>query len=268
MADLLARLAERTLGVAEVARPLTLPIFAPATPHAVEASSASSYVISPVHAPRPKPDVLPPLVPKTEHVPDTEDASFAPRRETPQSKRTDEDADPETATQPLSRVELAVRAALRQDAREPNDGSLEEPAAEPPRGAATNPRSPIVLSPPRQPMIATSAIERHTRNVSFEDRDRPGATGDAATSIDASDRRQRMPPVIAAPPRSSARPVVQETNRVRGHEQADSTIHVNIGRIEVRAVLPPSPTSPPARRTGKPALSLADYFKERDGGTR
>jgi hypothetical protein len=269
MADLLARLAERTLGVTEVARPLTPPVFAPATPLAVETSAASPPAIPPAHTPRPRREELPPLVPKTEHLPDMEGSPFAPGRKAPESKKTDEDADPTAKTQPLrNRVEQLFRPALRHDVREPDDSPLEEPAAEQPRGAATEPRSPIVPSPSRPPIIATSATERHARNVNLEGRDHEGARGDTATSIDASNRRQPAPPAIPASPHPSARPAARETNRVRSHEQPDATVQVNIGRVEVRAIFPPPPAPPPVRRAAKPALSLADYFKERDRGAR
>jgi hypothetical protein len=44
---------------------------------------------------------------------------------------------------------------------------------------------------------------------------------------------------------------------------------VTIGRIEIRAEMPPSPrTSPPAPKESKPELSLEDYLKQRDGKHR
>ena len=50
-------------------------------------------------------------------------------------------------------------------------------------------------------------------------------------------------------------------------EQQESVIRVNIGRIEVKAVTPPSP--PPQLRSKqlKPILSLDDYLSQRNGGT-
>ena len=48
----------------------------------------------------------------------------------------------------------------------------------------------------------------------------------------------------------------------------ESTIKVNIGRIEVRAVMEPSPPLLQRKVMRKPELSLDDYLKQRDGGKR
>lgn len=45
-----------------------------------------------------------------------------------------------------------------------------------------------------------------------------------------------------------------------------SVIHVNIGRIEVRAVQPPTPPPQPQSKQFKPILSLDDYLSQRNGG--
>ena len=45
-----------------------------------------------------------------------------------------------------------------------------------------------------------------------------------------------------------------------------SVIRVNIGRIEVRAVQPPSPPPQPQSKQFKPILSLDDYLSQRNGG--
>ena len=48
------------------------------------------------------------------------------------------------------------------------------------------------------------------------------------------------------------------------------TIRVAIGRIEVRAIMPPpaTPTRQTAPTTPRPELSLDDYLKQRNGGQR
>jgi len=60
------------------------------------------------------------------------------------------------------------------------------------------------------------------------------------------------------------------TPRQFEHPVSDSTptIHVTIGRVEVRAVPAPLPTPQPARRAAPPKLSLADYLQNRHGGAR
>jgi hypothetical protein len=46
----------------------------------------------------------------------------------------------------------------------------------------------------------------------------------------------------------------------------ESVIRVNIGRIEVRAVQPPTPPPQPQSKQLKPILSLDDYLSQRNGG--
>lgn len=50
---------------------------------------------------------------------------------------------------------------------------------------------------------------------------------------------------------------------------APPTIHVTIGRIDVRALISAAPqeTRRPPERT-RPALSLEDYLRQRNGGAR
>ncbi len=57
-----------------------------------------------------------------------------------------------------------------------------------------------------------------------------------------------------------------ETSR---HPPESPTIRVTIGRVEVRAILPPAPTATrPAAARSSQTLSLEDYLKQRDGGQR
>ncbi len=75
-------------------------------------------------------------------------------------------------------------------------------------------------------------------------------------------------PVLDAQPRPAAptAPTAQPTPP--STPTSEPTIRVTVGRVEVRAVTPPTPSaSPAAERTG-PALSLDDYLKQRDGERR
>jgi hypothetical protein len=66
-------------------------------------------------------------------------------------------------------------------------------------------------------------------------------------------------------------PHIEQTNKVIAEPAAKireaPPIRVTIGRVEVRAIMAP-PASPRAVRRPRPALSLEDYLKQREGGKR
>ena len=78
---------------------------------------------------------------------------------------------------------------------------------------------------------------------------------------------QRAP--IVARPRTRlaqpAGPVPAEGEQPASRPESPSTIRVTIGRVEVRAVMPPLQEAPPPRHP--PRLSLDDYLKQRSGGS-
>lgn len=61
---------------------------------------------------------------------------------------------------------------------------------------------------------------------------------------------------------------LEKTIEYKTTAESQPTIKVNIGRIEVRAVMEPVPTPPQRKVSLKPKLSLDDYLKQRDGGGR
>jgi hypothetical protein len=85
-------------------------------------------------------------------------------------------------------------------------------------------------------------------------------------------------PDFDAPPRTAPmeRPVARVeprapawTTRASGRRATPSppTIQVTIGRVEVRAVQPPSPAPAPPPAAEPPALTLDDYLVARDKGS-
>jgi hypothetical protein len=74
-----------------------------------------------------------------------------------------------------------------------------------------------------------------------------------------------FPKTLPAEPAARRSP---QTARRQEEAATPSTVQVTIGRIEVRAVFPDAPPPPRAPRVTDSALSLADYLKERDRGTR
>lgn len=106
----------------------------------------------------------------------------------------------------------------------------------------------------------------------------PVPSGDLPRAVRAPARLRgdRMPVPVSVQPRSSASvdgppTVTPLAERVFGLPAAVSssrdTVQVHIGRIEVRAVMPPQPQpKDTARPRLTPPLSLAEYLKRRNGG--
>lgn len=105
---------------------------------------------------------------------------------------------------------------------------------------------------------------------------------DAAKSSPAIEPGPKPPPVIErivrqeAVPYQSTREPVPAAGPRRTRRAPDPlrpaapappvSIEVTIGRVEVRAVAPPSPPKSHSARRPAPALSLDDYLKQRNGG--
>lgn len=76
--------------------------------------------------------------------------------------------------------------------------------------------------------------------------------------------------LLGTPPRLSH----QQSELFKGllikqnNNETESVIKVNIGRVDVRAVMQQAPSPRQRKATPKPKLSLDDYLKQRDGGQR
>lgn len=82
-------------------------------------------------------------------------------------------------------------------------------------------------------------------------------------------QRDREPMVSSQAQRWDARMDTRSEWQSAGSIGQEETIRVHIGRIDVRAVMAPSPASPPQRVTKPtPALGLNDYLKQRSEGKR
>ncbi|MGI8587623.1 MAG: hypothetical protein ACR2M0_08060 [Chloroflexia bacterium] len=77
----------------------------------------------------------------------------------------------------------------------------------------------------------------------------------------------RTQSVVAQPQVRAYTPPAAEADRGQAQGQVEPTIHVTIGRIEVRATPQPSGARP-RQPTPAPALSLEDYLSGRGGGRR
>lgn len=259
MADLFSRLAERALGVAAVARPAIQSVFAPAPIVATQAfapaprSSVRSEKVE-------RPDLVsePGRVTalRAGHPPASADLP----RETRLSRAAGETAVPTPA--PFIPVEPVSHPAMR---AEPEVQAVAADHAE----AGLVKTQPIEPPQPPQPSdnrAAPPEIWHSNSSLPRRDLSRPSAAGE-----------QSVPPQLpvtnplgaqASMPAKQERAPVRNHDRFPAYTQPGSTVEVNIGRIEVRAVFPEQQSAAPVRRASDSALSLADYLKERDRGTR
>jgi hypothetical protein len=111
------------------------------------------------------------------------------------------------------------------------------------------------------------------KSESFEPRETRSTGGDVPQSAVAATKTSppesarsfaRREPVIASP--APQRLDASQSRASDSFASASPTIHVNIGRIEVRAVTAPARPSAPERRPAR--LSLDQYLRERNEGRR
>jgi hypothetical protein len=156
-------------------------------------------------------------------------------------------ADPSADTSQTGPAQTALRAA-----RPTLSPSVDSPVSAA-RVAAPPSPSPVAGPPSPAPIAEPSAFARRE----------PAA---------------QPPPVIGLRPRiepaSSDRPAIRpaQSGKPVGSQQRATNgpiLRVHIGRIEVRALVPPAPAPPASQRTPPgPRLSLEDYLRSRDGDRR
>jgi hypothetical protein len=71
-------------------------------------------------------------------------------------------------------------------------------------------------------------------------------------------------PEIISPLKPAATPAV---SLLQPSPKEPPAIHVTIGRVEVRAMMPAAQVKPPPERSA-PKMSLDDYLRSRNGGQR
>ncbi|HEX9990083.1 MAG TPA: hypothetical protein VGE45_16620 [Chloroflexia bacterium] len=187
--------------------------------------------------------------------------------------------------------------ATREIPRPPTSDVLPAPRVDDPASPVAQPRPPEmapVITPAQAPAppMSLSGARVPRPDVPVE----PAIRQDAATPVNTEGSvvpataqtlplvQQAAPPVAITPRPASERivPVPQESNPRMTHPAgtmsparhgartqpppppAPPTIRVSIGRIEVRAVMPPAPTPAPAPPAA-PMLTLEAYLRERTG---
>jgi hypothetical protein len=235
MSDFFTRLAERVLGVSEIVRPTTTPLFAPGPP----------FAIAPALGPQDETS-------EVEHQADVgaDPAStllVAPvLRPHPGSRLPDHDVNP------------SLPGGHKDDAS-PSAGSVESG----PVARSTD----VVLSagpvpddlPDAGRVVPTLPFTR----VLSAGRDPLGP----ATRLEQVEAEHNRPPVAV----ELQRIVTTERVELAGpnsSRSSDTTIRVTIGRVEVKAVVVAQPPARPRVAPRPPMLSLEDYLRQRNNGQR
>jgi hypothetical protein len=248
MADFLSRLAARNLGMLPLARPTVAPVFAPASAVTVEGVAPAPT--------RPRLDASSDAA--ETRAPAT---SRQPAPEKPDQSHASVPVTPPRGTDP---ADDGVRSAsFRPVVERIHDIVF-------PRESSPQPVMPVNV-------VDKVDVERALRNIDAvgyrplrEDR-----VPEAAAEV------RPQPPRHSGdvPPTSSNRiedrvvwpslpPKTAQSAKQREIEPETSTVEVSIGRVEVRAVFPEAQPAPVIRRAASSTLSLADYLKERDRGSR
>jgi len=240
MADFLTRVAQRALGVAPVVRPLIAPQFAPVSRSAPAPESASvswgEAVENRAEHESPAPRQAARAIPVE-----------AKGRERPRTEL------------PADRVATVFKPAMRGAA--PRETAPERAAADEtgPEPGTPEPATSKSIEQPALPRAELPAVRR-AEEVRAEDPPAPRA------AIAAETRTVKAP--AAAPERQWREPAL--TGERRGRQEpsgaaAPPPIRITIGRIDVRAILPPAET--PTRKSGangRPALTLEEYTRQRN----
>lgn len=231
MSDFLSRLAERTLGLSQVTRPNLLPLFAPSGNPTIESLDQPGGVGETASSPSSATQTE-----KTSPMTGPANVSEAASSRNPQPVLADASA-PEVAreTAPFPIVPPRRDGRFRLD-EGPEFGTIPpvpRVARAAPEDAQPAKDSPILVSRPllaRTERVGLNAAQNHGRPDSDVPAPiAPPAPGDVAAN--------------------------------------EPTIRVTIGRVEVRAALPP-PRAAPGPSAPEPSLTLEEYVEQRRSGRR
>jgi hypothetical protein len=256
MSDYLSRLIERSLGTAQEIEPLIAPLHAPSDqlrekgtdPSAGLSPRATQTTRSVFEATTP--DELRNAAAATE----TEDGVASPefgRMEEERSRHSAESKSPRESA-PVMRKEVA---GPRKQAAIPKP--LQSPRAPSPVVAES-----IELPNQKPRVVAQPATTARSESIATRD---PVQSKSTSAPASPGPGRIVVQPHISRP----SAPAASTGFRRQSASTEPPAIHVTIGRVEVRAIL--SQPEPPRRSAPPPAtpkISLEEYLKQRNGGTR
>lgn len=239
MADFLSRLAERTLGIAEGARPRIAPLFA------ADASPAQS---EPLELGDELPRAIPPPSPPRDDM----------------ARRALVEAIHDHAMIPAAPAPAAAETARPPRARDRDDTRPLAASERPAPSREVSSAATDQVARPGQPGAQPAPLATRQPVPGRTDRD-PVAPADRGRDDDA--------PLVPSPP-VARRPSMGEGERhaalsdpLGDARREEPAVSVTIGRVEVRAVFPSPPPARPAPRPA-PQLTLEEYVRQRREGLR
>jgi len=309
MADFLTRLASRTLGLAPMAEPVVAPLFAPDPSLPEIAGSDEALDASQAVEPAVTRDALPPLSSPTDMVRPVAPRSRPDLIEWPALLATEARTAPPSAGETTSRAataasDVASVGDLPTRRRPPlspvtasesadEDALLIPAAGGPERRSPVRPSTPTTGTPgeTRSPARPDSYNSLHRPTpwteepVAASGRSAERQGGVAPPSWDAGPDEPLLLPLTPAKAREMRRDaraaaVVTPADEPEPSQRAERgpasatsssppTIEVTIGRVEVRAVHPPTPVARPKPAAPvAPRLSLEEYLRNQNGGRR
>jgi hypothetical protein len=156
-----------------------------------------------------------------------------------------DDQPPEAANRRVEPAPAKTPGPLREGAPSAADGRV-APAPGPPAESVGGPL------PWSRPSLEADALDVPGSP--------PGSAASPAPDRPAAD--PGLPSLVAAPTRRARRAASTASG---DPSPPQPTVHVTIGRVEVRAVAAPAPARP-AERERRPALTLAEYLQRREAG--
>jgi hypothetical protein len=254
MADLLTRLAERALGIAPALRPVVPSLFAPENGAPADPGVEEQAVVRPPHNPpsvgSDEPDTVATAKSGEPSQPHREtDRGTAPPSMPLEERRVDVSS---KAPNQAARTRLADIDALA-PAGDTGRSVVLQPAAAPDRLA--QPRPAELTSPNTSPLNAVRFVE----SIAAADREFPETPTDPAPA--------HVSSPLAAPVARPFQPAPYQIPELPSASPSPA-IRITIGRVEVRAIMPASPAPASRPPAPPPTLSLADYLKQRNGGSR
>ncbi len=291
MSDFLSNLAARSLGSAEVVRPRLASLFEPPRP---SVASSAGMLDGPSVFEDVVPDARPAAALEVTRLVESRPTSYAEDRgRNTQMQRTVVPAASDSPSRPTEGVRLA---SMSQAASAPTETGAESRPPEVPKAPPAWIHDLRPATPP--PMVRALETERVRRSGPDSLAGRPALTHDRGDASESSSRsagseprrsvsehlgssREIGPPVVrrgeptelpTQRPSAPATIVVQprvapysepaSPARSRRAATPEPTIHVTIGRVEVRAMQPAAPIAPRERRAPT-AMSLEEYLRRR-----